>query len=269
VTTRSGVTPVSAIERKGAGGSAGQGPTSIDVPRPVVGVVGGVQPDLLPKLADEAARHDGFLDRILWARPRVRPSRWTDEVSDATKAAAVEQFRRLRLRDVDAKGKPVRLSPEARDRWVHWHDGNVDEIAAATGLIRGMYAKLPNQLARITLILHALRSPNADLVTPETMDDAIRLVEYFRAHGRSVLGRLSDARPGPTNSLATRVTEVLRRRADWTDLTTIHRLLDGRTRADLLRDALNVLRVAGVVESRKVPTPGRPREEWRLVPSKK
>ena len=37
----------------------------IYVPRPVVGVAGGVQPDLLTELNDEAGRRDALVDRFL------------------------------------------------------------------------------------------------------------------------------------------------------------------------------------------------------------
>ena len=45
------------VDRKGA--------KPILVSNPCLAVVGGIQPDLLPELADAAQREDGFLDRLL------------------------------------------------------------------------------------------------------------------------------------------------------------------------------------------------------------
>src|SRR5205814_10380221 len=50
------------VDRKGT-------PKPIIVPRPCLSVVGGIQPELLPDLADAAQRQDGFLDRLLWSFP--------------------------------------------------------------------------------------------------------------------------------------------------------------------------------------------------------
>src|SRR5207248_1284943 len=81
---------------------------------PAVCVVGGIQPDLLRELADEAGRRDGFVERISWSNPHVPPAVWTEaEVSEGTEAALVDLFRNLRsIEDVT-----VGLSPEAKQTW--------------------------------------------------------------------------------------------------------------------------------------------------------
>src|SRR5262249_48351449 len=60
------------VDRKGNNGAP------ILVSRPVLAVVGGIQPDLLPDLADTTQREDGFVDRLLWSYPLPCPDRWSD-----------------------------------------------------------------------------------------------------------------------------------------------------------------------------------------------
>src|SRR5215208_4780307 len=65
--------PVS-VDRKGQ-----QGPVS--VLRPFIGVIGSIQPDVLPELAEN--REDGMLERFLLAYPRTLNALWTeDEISE-------------------------------------------------------------------------------------------------------------------------------------------------------------------------------------------
>ena len=78
------------VDRKGA--------DPIYLTDPVVTVVGGVQPEMLLQLAEEAGRRDGFLERMLWTFPDSAPSPWTDDsISPATLEGVATLFRQLRL----------------------------------------------------------------------------------------------------------------------------------------------------------------------------
>jgi hypothetical protein len=82
----------------------------IIVPRPCLSVIGGIQPDLLPDLADAAQREDGFVDRLLWSYPDGVLDRWTKAGISPDAISAVEaDFERLyRLEgDVDEDDEPV------------------------------------------------------------------------------------------------------------------------------------------------------------------
>jgi hypothetical protein len=106
------------IDRKGA--------DLILLDDPAVSVCGGIQPDVLTDLADEAGRRDGFIERILWAYPVTREMRWTDA---AVAPEVVEQmtavYRALRAGRGVAS---IALNGEARRAFVQWHGENADLI---------------------------------------------------------------------------------------------------------------------------------------------
>lgn len=163
---------------------------------PVVSVAGGIQPDMLPALAEEANRRDGFIDRMLFAFPDDHVPGWTeDEISDSTLWAVENQMQRLvRLTPLE---NPLRLSAPARETWVGWYRGNATDQRNVSGILGGIYAKLPIQLARLILLLHVLEEPSVTSLTPEvkpgTVARAIQLVEYFRAHAHRVVPYFGEA----------------------------------------------------------------------------
>jgi hypothetical protein len=57
------------------------GKKSLSIPRPFLAVIGGITPEMLPELADEYGRQDGFLDRILFTFPDTGPpAPWSEAV---------------------------------------------------------------------------------------------------------------------------------------------------------------------------------------------
>src|SRR5262249_11265439 len=158
---------------------------TIFVPHPVICVVGGVQPEMLGALADEAGRRDGFIERILWSYPDTSPARWSDLiVPDATRTAVVELFRRLRLHE---RCLPLTLDPAAKAAFVKWHDMNAHRQEGSKGLAQGVCAKLPMHAGRLALVLRALADPDARELDRPTMEAAIELTEYFRGHADRVI----------------------------------------------------------------------------------
>jgi len=64
-----------------------------------------------------------------------------------------------------------------------WFNKNQSITAEMNGLMAGVYAKMPLQLARISLIIHCLNypdDPSSQQISAETMALAIELTEYFR-----------------------------------------------------------------------------------------
>jgi CRISPR-associated protein Cmr3 len=243
-----------------------RGADPIYVAHPCMPVFGGVQPELLPELADEAGRRDGFIERLLWSAAPAPPAEWSAvEVSEADKAAMVIIFRTMRQSAAD---RPVKLSPEARTAWIAWYNENARLTAETTGIAQGIYAKLPNQAARLALILHSLRHPQAPaatLIAASTMADAIMLAEYFRAHAQAILPYFQTATAPRSAGLAARVRRVLERaHGEWIKRTELHQKLGGRTPAEALSEALAALAAEGVAEGQQVDTGRRPSEQWRL-----
>src|SRR5215207_8011123 len=163
------------IDRKGA--------DPIIVDEPAVSLYGGVQPDVLAELQEEAGRRDGFIERFCWSYADTRPARWTDAiVADTTIDAVTTIYRHLRA---GAAGMPVQFHPKARALFTRWVDENADLQERACGLAAGIYAKLPTYAARFSLILHGLTypvGPASELVSIDTVAGALSVVEYFRQH---------------------------------------------------------------------------------------
>jgi hypothetical protein len=235
------------------------------VPWPTLSVVGGIQPELLPDLADEAGRRDGFIERILWCWPDVAPATWTeDEVAAESKDAVAALFRQLRAGTSD---RPVRLGDLARARWVRWYDDNARLTAGLAGIGQGIAAKMPNQLARLVLILHCLQHadvPAAERVALATMDAAIELAEYHRAHAQRVLPRFRAAPSTGSAGLYERVLRILdAANGAWVNRRTLHQKLHGNVAAADLTAMLERLAAEGQAEQEQIPTGHRPAECWR------
>jgi hypothetical protein len=238
---------------------------SIVVPRPAVAVVGGVQPDILHKLHDAKGLQDGFIDRILWVVPELKPMKWTTATTSPQTEAAVDAlFARLRRRD----GNPciVTLDAHAAAAWAQWFDENQRQVWELTGLERGFGAKLPNQVARIALILHALQDPDGRglRITEATMELAIALGEYFRAESRKVIPLITGKR-GDHRTLKSQVGQILQEGSQCSR-TDLHKRLSHRAKGAELSDILAELASEGKVVHQRTPSSGgRPADQYQWV----
>jgi hypothetical protein len=243
--------------------------------RPCVSVAGSVQPDMLPQLEAEAGVRDGFLERVLWAWPDARPMRLTDvAVAGELLGRVTDVLARLRcvraapppLTEAEAEPLPVPLSLEARALFESWHSENCEAQERVTGLLRGYYAKLPSQAARLCLILHALAHPDAPTVpvSAATMRAALELAEYFRAHAHRVFARFGVAAQ-VQDSAALRLYRTLLRLGGSA---TGRELDDAGLRAGPERDrAVQTLTAAGLltVTAERPAGPGRPTLRFSLT----
>lgn len=167
------------------------------IENPVVSVAGSIQPDMLPALAEEANRRDGFIERIMFAFPVDHVPAWTEDEVDATVARQVENLY-ADIVGMTPLESPLRFSREAREAWIEWYSDNTEAQARVSGILGGIYAKLPIQLARLVLVLHVIEavssvSPVSSEVKPHTVARAIQLVEYFRAHAHRVVPYFGEA----------------------------------------------------------------------------
>ena len=161
---------------------------TIFIERPVVGVCGGVQPDVLTSLKGDVAGDDGFVYRYLPVVPRVGPKKWnTNSISTDAYANVARLFRDVdRLPFVGEDGEPLALTlgEEATAVFAEWSDRNSLEAWRLGGAVRGFYVKLEAHVARFVLILHVAENPSlaSTVVGAETVHRAIRIGEFFRAH---------------------------------------------------------------------------------------
>jgi hypothetical protein len=239
------------------------------IEHPVVSVTGGVQPDVMLELAVEAGRRDGFLERMLWVVPNAKPALWSeDEISHEASTALLSLFRRLR--HPEASPSPVSLSRGAYRLFTSWYDENQSSITESGGLMQGVYAKMPLQLARLTLIIHCLEhpdSPSSRLVSAETMAAAIKLVEYFRGQAGIALAMVGVGSSYRGSGTTARIFQILiKARGEWCSRSKLHQQLGGHTPAEEIGKSLAELEQSGLAEQRKPeakPAGGRRGEEWR------
>jgi hypothetical protein len=236
------------------------------VEHPVVPIVGGIQPDILPDLGEEAQRRDGFVERILMTWPTARPIVWSEtELSRTAESGTCSLFRKLRA-PTPGTVDVVPFTPEARSVFGAWYVENGAIITESAGIAAGCYAKYPGQVARIALVLHALHHPGAGRpIDADTVSDAIQVVEYFRGHLVRVLPRFAAMGSTKSAGLATRILRVLgKANGAWVARRELRRGLGNSVPSEDVDTVLALLEGEGRVENREVPTGARPRQESRI-----
>jgi hypothetical protein len=184
--------PVS-VDRKGQ-----QGPVS--VLRPNIGLIGSIQPDVLPELAEN--REDGMLERFLFAYPRTLNALWTeDEISEGALVGYQELYQRLHSLSMgkDDEGDPIEVpvtfSPEAKEVYIDIYNEHRREMALPgfPRYLRSVWAKLEAYTLRLTLIIACCRFTEegvAERVEPDDVLKAVALSDYFKDQARRVFGAL-------------------------------------------------------------------------------
>jgi hypothetical protein len=175
----------------------------IRVPHPFLCVVGGMVPDMVGSFCDEKGRHDGFLDRILFAYPdQVPKTDWHEDgipdeaMTEWSQVVGRLQAREMRIENLRTMPHVVQFMPEGKEAWAAMIDAHRAEQRSADfpQSLSGPWAKLDQYAGRLTLILHMLglaADPLRDQsvipdVTSRTVRDAGRLLAYLRSHTRRV-----------------------------------------------------------------------------------
>jgi Protein of unknown function (DUF3987) len=185
------------VDRRGTHGNP------VRVWRPFVAVTSGIQPDMLRELRPERGRDDGFIDRILFAWPSPRIRLWNDTTVDKW---VLDQYGSVTNKLLDLQPEcdqdgyeqpvPVFWSDEGHRAWVRLYNQHHAEMAGADfdARMHGAYAKLDAYAARLALILHLWRlaadETRDELVDAETIENAWRIVNYFKSGARRVYGQM-------------------------------------------------------------------------------
>src|SRR5215211_848024 len=197
----------------------------IIIPMPFVSVVGAIQPNILPELAD--GREDGLLDRFLFAYPETHRSRLTDD-EISTEATTgynnlYDQLAGLEMQEGES-GEPepgvVTLSQDAWEVFKELSDRLQDEMHAPgfPTLLEGVWSKMQAYLARLSLILALCRvvkqEGSEERVEAKDVLQASVLVDYFKAHARRVHVGLHGR--NPEDLLAVDLARFLKKReGEW------------------------------------------------------
>jgi hypothetical protein len=177
-------------------------PEPIMLMRPVLSILGGIQPALLRDLGDERGRLDGLPHRFLYAFPDPIEDRWTtDSVPPEMETLWAETCRRLlelcpASISEDGVMVPVtlRLSSRAQTAWADWcrdhHRECRDENLS--GELSGPWHKLMAYAARAAIVLHELGIAQGGIAPGETdvseavLVGACAFVEWQKSHQRRV-----------------------------------------------------------------------------------
>ncbi len=181
------------------------GTTRID--KPHVSIIGGIQPELLPKLAEKSRISDGFLDRFLFCYPSqciAQPDSMEVVDSIAWKNCIIAMHTIEPCKNTETgEQSPIilRLSEKARDVLAANSESlrgminsSIDDFENPSG---GIAAKLRIYQYRFALILHGIRYGCGMIcrfseVDEESARGAVLLSEYFLNTALKVHSNLSD-----------------------------------------------------------------------------
>jgi hypothetical protein len=176
----------------------------LHVYQPFVGIVGGIQPDVLPVIGGEYRRgqrpvQDGFIDRFAIAWPDPLPhvgERGLDISPDALHAWSdcVGKLVALEMVIQDDHKRPflVQLNQAGRDEWKRFTERHANEMNAAgfPPHLAGPWSKLRGMTARFALILHMLRwacdGGKEGMIDGLAIHDASKVTNYLKDHARRV-----------------------------------------------------------------------------------
>jgi hypothetical protein len=199
----------------------------IRCPHPSLSIVGGLTPDMLGSILDPQGRADGFIDRFLFTYPDPMPvAEWSDRgipeetVDDWCVVIARIWQRPMNVKEGDSVPHVAHFSPEGKATWEDLYNVHAEEMNAGDlpPNLRGTWGKFREYAGRFALILACLEQaadPTADpfevpSVGPRIVENAWRLVDYFKSHARRVHATISANPESAANPVAKAIVEWLR-----------------------------------------------------------
>lgn len=169
----------------------------INIPNPIINVLGGMQPDLLPSLGKDNRAENGFVSRICFIypdtdlKPKYREGKLSNDMYNEW-----EKFIH------DLVGLPeetsFKLGADAQKIYSNWFDENAMKINNEPSQhLKGVYGKLDIISLRIAIDIKGMRliynSDYEEYISGEIMQSAIDITEYFRATALKVYDRMFGA----------------------------------------------------------------------------
>ncbi|MDR1685022.1 MAG: DUF3987 domain-containing protein [Desulfovibrio sp.] len=167
------------------------------IPHAYVGIFGGIQPAMLPKVFEAGAsgvdEASGFLQRFMLIRAeREKPGYWTERyLSQPSKDLLTSIAAALWTWDIeyDAEGREVEkivtASSQAKSVFIEWFNRIAQEEFLSQNA--ALLSKLKGQAQRLCLLLHCLDAAlvgndGMNPVTEDTMRRALLLADWVKEH---------------------------------------------------------------------------------------
>jgi hypothetical protein len=251
---------------------------SVHVPLAACSIVGTIQPGVLAAALDRMARESGLAARLLLAMPPYRVSPWTEaEVHPDTLAAYDHLIRDLLALRMPTdllrrrpRPEPIRLSPEAKGRWVEWYDALQAEKRDAGPERRATLAKLEAYAIRFALVFHVVAEVTAgrgglDPVGDVAVQCGTQLAEWFGLEADRIAVGLAESEGDREVS---ELVEWIRARGRQC---TVRELMSRRGRYKTAEDARQALAELvdlglGTWDKKPAPRGGRTAEAFVLAP---
>lgn len=166
---------------------------------PFVGVLGGLQPDVLEALTTEG--RDGFIARVLLVYPDRTRLRYdaNSSIPESLQSQWREMFDRLWDLKTDKDDEPVEMpfTDNAKYLFSVWlnekHLLEIESGGLSLALV-DVWSKLRAYLVRIALILQCMRTVEGEAedqeIDHESVSRAIDIVEYLKSHLRRAYNEL-------------------------------------------------------------------------------
>lgn len=178
---------------------------SVYISRPFISVVGTIQNGILNELAQGSRSSNGFIDRLLFVMPNNQDKQpWSDKEPtfdiEAAWADIIGRLVKLPY-ETDSDGNIIanilHFAQDAKARLYEWQRQNTEECnREECDALKGVYNKFDFHAIRFCLILQMARwacgeadRTNIDILSVE---NAISLVDYFKANARKVHGIISE-----------------------------------------------------------------------------
>jgi DNA polymerase I-like protein with 3'-5' exonuclease and polymerase domains len=246
------------------------------IPRAAVSVCGGIQEGTLARALTVEHFDAGLAARLLMAMPCKSRKEWTeDEVKPDTRLAYETTLRKLLdlSMDKDQSGEKVpfalRLTPEAKERWVVFYREWAQSQAAAEGDVAACLSKLEGYAARLALIHHIVTHvadmTDCDPIAPGSIDAAVTLTRWFAYEAKRIYVALRESEEARQ---VRRLFEFIRSRGGTITSRMLHKANRSRyptpEAAEVFLDALVTAELAEWIDVPPGPKGGRPTRTLKL-----
>jgi hypothetical protein len=166
----------------------------IFIRKPMISMIGGLQPNILPSLSANNREENGFLARFCFVYPDN--SKRPNYINKTLPKDLVDEYEAFILKLTTwSSSKELFLTKEAQLAYEVFYNNNSTLINdEAAGYLKGVYGKLDIIALRIAIVIKgmivALEDDKSNMITEDIMKSAIEITEYFRATALKVYRKI-------------------------------------------------------------------------------